>query len=63
MAEWQRGKFQGRLRDEWLNTELFLTVTEAKIRAEQWRRQYNTERPHSSVGYRTPYEFKQAVRF
>lgn len=63
---WQNGKgesFNGRLRDEWLNTELFLNVTEAKIRTEQWRRQYNTERPHSSLDYRTPYEFKQAVRF
>ncbi len=63
---WQNGKgesFNGRLRDEWLNMELFLTVTEAKIRTEHWRRQYNIERPHSSLGYRTPCEFKQAMRF
>jgi len=61
---WQNGKgesFNGRLRDECLNTEVFLSVAEAKIRIERWRRMYNTERPHSSLGYRTPYEFKQAV--
>lgn len=63
---WQNGKgesFNGRFRDEYLNAELFLNLTEAKIRIEQWRQQYNTERPHSRLGYRTPFEFKQAVRF
>jgi putative transposase len=61
---WQNGKgesFNGRLRDECLNTEVFLNLAEAKVRIEGWRRMYNTERPHSSLGYRTPYEFKQAV--
>ncbi len=63
---WQNGKgesFNGRFRDECLNAELFLNRAEAKIRIEQWRLQYNTERPHSSLGYRTPYEFKQAAGF
>ncbi len=61
---WQNGKgesFNGRLRDECLNTEVFLNLAEANVRIEGWRRMYNTERPHSSLGYRTPYEFKQAV--
>lgn len=63
---WQNGKgesFNGRFRDECLNAELFLNVAEAKTRIEQWRQHYNTERPHSSLSYRTPYEFKQTVRF
>jgi putative transposase len=63
---WQNGKGEsvnGRLRDECLNTEVFLNLAEAKVRIEHWRHQYNTERPHSSLGYRTPYEFKQAAGF
>ncbi len=48
---WQNGKeesFTGRFRDECLNTEVFLNLSEAKVRIERWRHQYNTERPHSS---------------
>ncbi len=63
---WQNGKgesFNGRFHDECLNAEVFLNLREAKVRIEGWRYQYNTERPHSSLGYRTPYEFKQAVKF
>ena len=43
-----------RLRDEFLNGEIFYTLQEAKVRIEAWRRQYNTVRPHSSLGYRPP---------
>jgi putative transposase len=63
---WQNGKgesFNGRFRDECLNAEVFLNLAEAKVRIENWRHEYNTERPHSSLGYRTPYEYKQAVGF
>ena len=63
---WQNAKgesFNGRFRDECLNTEVFLNPAEAKVRIEHWRHQYNTERPHSSLGYLTPYEFKQAAGF
>lgn len=59
-APWENGfaeSFQSRLRDELLNTEEFGGVTEAKVLAEDWRRQYNTERPHGSLRYRTPEEF------
>ena len=46
--------FNGKLRDELLNREIFTTLTEAKILIEQWRREYNHIRPHSSLGYRPP---------
>lgn len=46
--------FNGKLRDELLNGEIFYTLAEAKIVIEQWRRYYNTIRPHSSLGYRPP---------
>lgn len=46
--------FNGKLRDELLNGEVFDTVLEAKIIVEQWREEYNTERPHSSLGYVPP---------
>jgi putative transposase len=49
--------FNGRLRDECLNANLFLTLKDAKWKLEIWREEYNTERPHSSLGYRTPAEF------
>ncbi|MHC4407078.1 MAG: integrase core domain-containing protein, partial [Planctomycetota bacterium] len=44
----------GKLRDELLNREIFYTLTEAKILVERWRRESNTIRPHSSLGYRPP---------
>ncbi len=44
----------GKLRDELLDREIFTTLTEAKILIEQWRREYNQVRPHSSLGYRPP---------
>lgn len=46
--------FNGKLRDELLNGEIFYTLEEAQIVIESWRRHYNTERPHSSLGYRPP---------
>lgn len=54
---WQNGyieSFHSRFRDECLNREWFHSGTEAAHVIECWRQQYNTERPHSSLGYRTP---------
>lgn len=49
--------FNSRFRDELLNRELFTTVIEAKVLTEQYRISHNHERPHSSLGWRTPAEF------
>ena len=46
--------FNGKLRDELLNGEIFYTLKEAQILVEQWRVHYNTIRPHSALGYRPP---------
>lgn len=46
--------FNGLMRDELLNGEIFYTLAEARILIEAWRRHYNTLRPHSSLGYRPP---------
>ncbi len=51
--------FIGKLRDECLNCEIFADVEEARAVIEAWREEYNTERPHSSLGYLTPVEFAQ----
>jgi putative transposase len=56
-SPWENGyneSFNGKLRDELLNGEIFYTLKEAKVLIEQWRRHYNTVRPHSSLGYRPP---------
>ncbi len=56
-SPWENGyveSFNGKLRDELLDREIFYTVTEAKILIERWRREYNTVRPHSALGYRPP---------
>ena len=56
-SPWENGyieSFNGKLRDELLNREIFTTLTEAKVLIEQWRRDYNQVRPHSSLGYRPP---------
>lgn len=56
-SPWENGyieSFNGKLRDELLNGEMFYTLNEAKIVIEAWRRHYNTVRPHSSLGYRPP---------
>ena len=43
-----------RMRNELLNGEIFCSIREAQILIEQWRRHYNTVRPHSALGYRLP---------
>ncbi len=56
-SPWENGyveSFNGKLRDELLDREIFYTLTEAKVLIERWRRQYNTVRPHSALGYRPP---------
>ena len=56
-SPWENGyneSFNGKLRDELLNSEIFYTLKEAQVLIEQWRRHYNTVRPHSSLGYRPP---------
>ena len=56
-SPWENGyieSFNGKLRDELLNREVFTTLTEAMILIEQWRREYNEVRPHSSLGYQPP---------
>ena len=52
--------FNGRFRDECLNHNWFPTLADAKGKIERWRREYNQERPHSSLAYRTPEEFANA---
>jgi putative transposase len=49
--------FNGRLRDECLNANLFFSIDDARKKLEAWRLDYNTQRPHSSLGDRTPTEF------
>jgi putative transposase len=49
--------FNGRLRDECLNASWFLNLVDAKDKIERWRIEYNSDRPHSSLAYRTPAEF------
>ena len=56
-SPWENGyveSFNGKLRDELLNAEVFHTLAEARVLIEQWRQHYNTQRPHSSLGYRPP---------
>jgi len=56
-SPWENGyneSFNGKLRDELLNGEIFYTLKEAQILIEQWRKEYNTVRPHSSLGYKPP---------
>jgi putative transposase len=56
-SPWENGyveSFNGKLRDELLNPELFDTLLEARVLVERWRRTYNAVRPHSAPGYRPP---------
>lgn len=56
-SPWENGyveSFNGKLRDELLNTEVFTTLKEAQVLIADWREHYNRYRPHSSLGYRPP---------
>ena len=56
-SPWENGyleSFNGKLRDELLNGELFDTLLEAQVLVERWRKHYNQVRPHSALGYRPP---------
>ena len=52
-SPWENGyneSFNGKLRDELLNGEIFYSLAQAAVLVEQWRREYNTVRPHSACG-------------
>jgi transposase InsO family protein len=56
-SPWENGyveSFNARLRDEFLDGEIFYTLTEVRVLTERWRWQYNHVRPHQSLGYRPP---------
>jgi len=56
-SPWENGyceSFNGKLRDECLNGEIFYSLKEAQVVIEMWRKHYNTVRPHSALGYRPP---------
>ena len=56
-SPWENGyceSFNGKMRDEFLNRELFDTMFEAEVLTKLWVREYNTVRPHSSLGYKPP---------
>jgi putative transposase len=58
---WQNGfaeSFNGTLRDECLTMQAFASVAEARVEVERFRHEYNEQRPHSRLGYRTPAAFK-----
>ena len=67
LLKWENGyneSFNGKLRDELLNGGIFYNLREAQVLVENWRREYNTIRPHSSLGYRPPApESIQKLRF
>lgn len=61
---WQNGtneSFNGKFRDECLSMEWFRNRLEAKVVTEDWRKHYNDVRPHSSLDYQTPNEFKLSL--
>jgi len=56
-SPWENGyneSFNGKLRDELLNGEIFYSLKEAQVLVDRWRHHYNTLRPHSALGYRPP---------
>ena len=64
-SSWKNGyneSFNGKLRDECLNGEIFYSLKEAQIIIEQWRIHYNTQRPHSALGYRPPAPVTRAIK-
>ena len=61
-SPWQNGyieSFHSRFRDECLNREWLLNLREARVVIEDWRQHYNTERPHSRLGYLSPEDYKK----
>ena len=64
-APWENGyneSFNGKLRDECLNLELFTSLREAKVVIQDFQLEYNHRRPHSSLGYQTPAAFAATLR-
>ena len=64
-SPWENGyneSFNGKLRDELLNGEVFYSFKEATIIIEGWRIHYNTQRPHSALGYRPPAPVTRAIK-
>jgi len=63
-SPWENGyceSFNSKLRDEFLNGEIFYSLKEVQVLAERWRVYYNTVRPHSSLGYRPPAPAAQQI--
>jgi transposase InsO family protein len=63
-SPWENGyveSFNGKLRDEFLNRELFLSVTEARMLLDQWRIEYNQRRPHGSLAWQTPASYAAQI--
>ena len=61
---WQNGfieSFNGKLRDECLNANRFLSIEDARSKIEAWRADYNLHRPHSGIGNRTPREYLEGA--
>lgn len=54
--------FNGKFRDDCLNGNAFLSLEDARVIVEDWRKYYNEERPHSSLGYLTPAEYREKLR-
>jgi len=55
--------FHGRLRDECLNANWFRTMNDVRRTLDSWRQEYNCERPHSALAYRTPDEFRRTLGY
>lgn len=63
-SPWENGfveSFNARLRDELLEQELFTSLQEARLLARRWQWEYNYERPHSSLGYKTPAKYAASL--
>ena len=63
-SPWQNAfgeSFNGTLRREHLNRELFASLEDARVRTQVWLRYYNTERSHTQIGYRTPQQFFEEI--
>jgi putative transposase len=63
-SPWENGyceSFNGKLRDECLNGEIFYSLRETQIVIEKWRVEYNESRPHRALGEKTPHEFANEI--